>query len=165
MDVTTPQASGLKSKKMKKVLILALALISFGAMAQEKEKSERTPLSAEQMATLQTKRMTLALDLSEDQQAKVKAIQLEKAKIRKAKMVEHKARKDSKGFKKPTAEERYAKQEQRLDMQIAQKAEMKNILSTEQYQRWEKMAMRKGKRKRKRGNLKKGGNKGDRNKE
>ena len=136
---------------MKKVLILAIALISIGTMAQEKGKSERAALSAEQMATMETKRMTLALDLSKDQQTQVQAIQLEKAEMRKSKMEERKAGRKTKAEEKPTADERYAMQTERLDQQIAFKAEMKKILSVEQYERWEKMAKRKGKGKGKKG--------------
>ncbi len=131
---------------MKKVLILAIALIGFGALAQEKKTTKRSELSNEQHATLQTKRMTLALDLNTDQQAKVKALLLEQSKLRKAQMEERKAIKESGEATKPSSEERYAMQNKKLDQQIAHKAEMKKILSAEQYERWEKMAKRKGKK-------------------
>ena len=131
---------------MKKVLILAIALIGFGALAQEKKTTKRSELSNEQHATLQTKRMTLALDLNTDQQAKVKALLLEQSKLRKAQMEERKALKESGEATKPSSEERYAIQNKKLDQQIAHKAEMKKILSAEQYERWEKMAKRKGKK-------------------
>jgi hypothetical protein len=102
-------------------------------------------LTPEQMATLQTKKMTLALDLTEAQQAQVKALHLENAKMRKTKMEERKAQKEEGEAKKPTSEERYAMTNARLDHQIAQKAELKSILSDEQYAQWEKMDHRKGK--------------------
>ncbi len=132
---------------MKKVLLIVTLLVGFTAMAQRgPHGSDRgtKDLTPEQMATLQTKKMTLALDLTEAQQEKVKALHLENAKMRKAKMEERKAQKED-GEKKPTAEERYARSNDRLDHQIAHKAEMKNILSSEQYEKWQKMQHRSGK--------------------
>jgi len=101
-------------------------------------------MTPEQMATLKTKKMTLALDLTEAQQTKIKALQLEDAKMRKTKMEEHRAQKEAGEAKKPTSEERYAMTNAHLDHQIAQKAEMKKILSDEQYSKWEKMQHRRG---------------------
>ena len=65
---------------MKKILIIALALVSLQAIAQEKKgkqnKGERGQemmnLSAEDIATNQTKKMTLFLDLNKSQQEKFK---------------------------------------------------------------------------------------------
>lgn len=145
---------------MKKVIVLLLCMVGLTAMAQKGENGYRggkKDLTPEQMATLQTKKMTLALDLTQEQQTTIQAMNLEKAKMRKAKMETRKAAKERVEAKKPTAEERYAMQNKRLDQMIAHKAEMKNILSEEQYERWEKMAHRKGihgKRKGKRGNYK-----------
>ncbi len=135
---------------MKKVVLAAMLLIGFTAMAQpssSRERGARTgmqDMTPEQMATLQTKKMTLALDLTERQQEQIKAIQLENAKLRKTKMEERKAQKETGEAKKPTSEERYALSNSRLDRQIAQKAEMKKILSDTQYEKWEKMQHRKG---------------------
>jgi len=127
-------------------MILAIVLIGITAMAQEKGKSQRSEMTPEQHATLQTKRMTLALDLSTVQQEQVQGLHEAQAKMRIAKMEERKARKNLDDAKKPTSEERYAMQNKRLDQQIAHKAEMKKVLSAEQYARWEKMAKHKGKR-------------------
>lgn len=144
---------------MKKAIVLLLCMFGLNATAQKQENRERTAmndLTAEQIATLQTKKMTLALDLTQDQQSKIQAINLEKAKARKEKMEARKAAKESGEARKPTAEERYAMQNERLDQMIAHKAEIKNILSDEQYKKWEKMAHRKGKQ----GMRKRGGDKG-----
>ena len=78
---------------MKKVLLLTFAMISLSAMAQEKQKSERPHYTPEQRATLQTKKMTLALDLSTTQQDQVLALELEQAKINIAAMEKRKAHK------------------------------------------------------------------------
>lgn len=143
---------------MKKIIIATILLIGCIAMAQTNTSKERgarngmKDLTAEQMATLQTKKMTLALDLTQVQQDQIKAIQLENAKSRKSKMEEHKAQKESGEKTKRTSEERYAMSNARLDAKIAQKEEMKSILSDTQYDKWEKMQNRKGKhRKGKRG--------------
>ena len=48
-------------------------------------------------------------------------------------------------YKKPTSEERYAMINDRLDHQIAQKAEIKKILSEEQYKKWDQHQQRKNK--------------------
>lgn len=141
---------------MKKVLIMAMALVSLHTIAQEKEETKRSEHTPEQRATLRTKRMTLALDLSAAQQDQVLALNLDQAKMHKTQMEEHKARKESAAAKKPTSDERYAMQTARLDQQIAHKAEIKKILSAEQYERWEKMTNGKGKHKKGKGKGHKG---------
>lgn len=122
-----------------------MCLVGMTAMAQKGERHQnnaKNDMTPEQMATLKTKQMTWALDLTNAQQKQIQTLNLENAKTRKAAMDERKARKET---KKPTSDERYAKKNERLDRMIVHKAEMKNILSTEQYDKWEKMAMRKGK--------------------
>lgn len=102
-------------------------------------------LTPEQMAALQTKKLTLALDLSESQQQQILALATENAKARKAKMEARKAKKEKN--EKLTSDEKFAMMNERLDAQIAYKKSMKQILSAEQYERWEKMKARKGKQK------------------
>lgn len=134
---------------MKKTLVLVMLLAGATVMAQEGRKNHQREamkdLTPEQIATLHTKKMTLALDLSDTQQKQVQALNLENAKLRKAKMEERKARKESGDSKKPTSEERYELQLERLDNQIAHKAEIKAILSPEQYEKWEKLHFHKRK--------------------
>ncbi len=134
---------------MKKVVVAALLLFGAIGMAQErggkKHRAHMKDLTAEQMATLHTKKMTLALDLTEDQQSKVQVLNLENAQFKKAKIEEREARKEDDDREKPSTEERYAMANERLDRQIAQKAKMKEILSEEQYTKWEKLAFHKAK--------------------
>tara|TARA_R110002167_G_scaffold23281_4_gene82719 strand:- start:2902 stop:3369 length:468 start_codon:yes stop_codon:yes gene_type:complete len=134
---------------MKKVILVTLLAIGFSALAQQREGRhqghEMNNLSPEQMATLQTKQMTLALDLNAKQQGDIQKLNLERATARKAKMEAHKALKESADAAKPTSEQRYAMQNERLDQQIAHKAAMKKILTQEQYEKWGKMDHRKGK--------------------
>ncbi len=111
------------------------------AMAQRGEKGHRgdfKDMSAEQLATLQTKKMTLSLDLTEAQQAKIQALHLKNAQLRKAKM-------EKEEVAKPSSDERYAMKKERLDAAIAQKTELKKILTNEQYAKWQEMKESRGK--------------------
>ncbi|SDX39228.1 hypothetical protein SAMN05444411_10573 [Lutibacter oricola] len=127
---------------MKKVIgILALVLVfSLSANAQKQRQGQRmgqkTQFTPEQMATLQTKKMQLHLDLNGTQQVEVYNLLKEKAIERKANMEEMKARKE-KG-EKPSDEEKFKFMEARIDKQIAHKAEMKKILNNDQFEKWEK---------------------------
>lgn len=131
---------------MKKILMAILVMATISVTAQDHnmkgKRGDLKDLSPEQVATLQTKKMTLALDLNESQQAKIKTILTEDATARKAKMEERKASKED-GKKVLTAEEKYARQNERLDHQIARKEEMRSILSADQFEKWEKMSHRK----------------------
>lgn len=144
---------------MKKVFIVLLLFVGGIALAQKGERGNREgmkDLSAEQIATLKTKKATLALDLTAAQQDQMKALFLENTKIRKAKMEKRKAQKENGETKKRTSEERYAMANARLDHQIAQKAKVKNILSDEQYTKWEKMQHRRVKGRKGKGQKRKG---------
>lgn len=144
----------------KLIVILALCLGTTGIAQEKSGRRAMRDLTPEQMATLQTKKMVLALDLTEGQQNKMKAIFLENATVRKVKMEERKAAKEEGESKKPTSEERYAMADARLDAKIAQKGKIKEILSDEQYSKWEKMNHGKRKHRGHKGKGKKG-KKGD----
>nr|WP_321229904.1 hypothetical protein [uncultured Psychroserpens sp.] len=130
---------------MKKIILIAIAFVTLQAVAQDRkkggEKNERQMmknLSADEIATLESKKMTLELDLSTAQQAQVKAVLLEQATTRKQKMAEReKMRNDDN--KRLTKEERLEMTNAKLDSQIAMKKEMKSILTAEQYEKWTKM--------------------------
>lgn len=133
---------------MKHILLLAIAVFTLNATAQKPEgphrkhdKKERhhkfKDFSAEEIATLQTKKMTLDLDLSEAQKSAIYELNLETAKDRKAKMQAREAQKEN--GKKPelSKEERYQLANERLDKQIAHKKALQSILSDEQLKKWE----------------------------
>ena len=151
---------------MKKILIIAVALLALQVTAQEQQRERSNKqgkslkmmdLSAEDAAALQTKKMTLHLDLNKSQQAEIKKINLENATKRKAMMAERKARKESGEAQKPTQEQRLEMVNTKLDRKIAMKAKMKNILDKEQYAKWEKAQMQNTKNgKNKKKGLKKG---------
>ncbi|MDC6405160.1 MULTISPECIES: hypothetical protein [Maribacter] len=132
---------------MRKLVLVALLLMGITAMAQEKNRKEGRrqmgDFTPEQMATLQTKRMTLALDLTADQQSKLQEMFTKNAAERKAKMEAHKARRES--WESLSDDEKFALQNERLDNQIAHKKEMKAILDDTQYAKWEKMRAKRGK--------------------
>jgi hypothetical protein len=136
----------IKIINMKKILMAILVMATISVTAQDHnmkgKRGNMKDLSPEQAATLQTKKMTLALDLNESQQSKIKTILNEDATARKAKMEERKANKED-GKKVLTADEKYAMQNERLDHQIARKEQMKSILNTDQYEKWVKMDARK----------------------
>ena len=138
---------------MRKLIVLAVLMAGITAMAQkpERERGQRgdmRDMTPEQMATLQTKQMTLALDLTEAQQKQIQSLNLDNAKKRAEKMNEMKAKRESGEAKKLSSEERYAMKTAMLDRQIAQKEKMKKILNNEQYEKWEKIKMnREGHRK------------------
>ncbi|MGI9547732.1 MAG: hypothetical protein ACR2MM_10870, partial [Flavobacteriaceae bacterium] len=96
-------------------------------------------MNPEQVASLETKKLTLALDLTEQQQAEIRQIELENAEYRKAKMEERRAVKDSEKAEKPSSDERYAMMSDRLDRKIDHKEKMKSILDKSQFEKWEKM--------------------------
>lgn len=129
---------------MRKLAFAILLMIGMGAMAQKTgpekgDRNYRDKMSPEQMATLQTKRMTLALDLTDAQQRQVQGLNVENAIRREEKMKEIKIKKEKGELRKLSQEERYNLQLAMLDHQIAQKNKMKKILDKDQYAKWEKM--------------------------
>jgi len=133
---------------MKKIVFILLALIALKVSAQEKnerpnrergEKMERyQDYTPEEIATLQTKKMTLHLNLNESQQKEIKELNLENAISRETMMKAHKAQKESGNMEKPSKEARLKMMNDRLDRQIERKGKMKKILNADQFTKWEK---------------------------
>lgn len=138
---------------MKKLLIIAIAFISFQAIAQEHHKPNRKEMkreyfkdmSAEDMATLKTKKLTLMLDLDDSQAKKVYNVVLGESKFLKEKMASKEDKKDKK--KEFSKEEKLKLANERLDRKIAFKRAMKSILNDEQYKRFERSLSKNEKRK------------------
>lgn len=120
-------------------MLIAIALMTLSATAQNQKNrtGDFKDLSPEEVATLNTKRMTLHIDLSASQQAEVKALMLEEAKHRKQLKAKRDENREKNASEKPSKEERYTMVNERLDRQIEMKKKMKNILSAEQYEKWE----------------------------
>jgi hypothetical protein len=121
-------------------------LISISAFSQQKShshKAEMANMSAEEMATLQTKKLTLLLDLDQAQQQEIKKLYKKNAEERKALMAEHK--KMSAEDLEKLKENRFERMNARLDKQLAHQEKMKQILNKEQFEKWQdsKSKMRK----------------------
>ena len=115
---------------MKKAIILAIALIGLQAIAQGErkerpnrgERSEKMmDLTPDEMATLQTKKMTLVLDLNESQQKDIYKINFENATQRKAMMEAHKAKPQKKSKWMQRLEDAQKMREQQVKQQSAPK--------------------------------------------
>jgi periplasmic protein CpxP/Spy len=133
---------------MKKLMIIALAFITTIGFSQDRERNqemrqkmqqERQNLTPEQRAELNTKRLTIELDLTEAQQKEMLNLQLEMAKERAVKKQEMKNKSEEVGY--------YEKANKRMDNRKAHQDKMKAILSGSQYNTW-KENMREGKRNR-----------------
>tara|TARA_R110002072_G_C7876146_1_gene527623 strand:- start:10 stop:456 length:447 start_codon:yes stop_codon:yes gene_type:complete len=132
-------------KKLASILVLVFAF-TITTQAQKKGKKDRNnpKFTIEQRTELAVKKMTLALDLTEKQQSQITPFIKAQATARKAAMESMKKNKEA--DKKPSADEIYAMKSKQLDNQIAFKSEMKNILTKEQFEKFEKIAkMRKAK--------------------
>lgn len=133
--------------KLKSLLAVALVTSAIGHAQRSPQSGHRAAylkeLSIEQVATLKTKKMTLALDLSAKQQTQVMDFNLEEAAFRKARMNKLHEKKEAGELKRPSAEERFAMENAKLDRMIAQQDALKKILSDEQFQQWKKIQFRK----------------------
>ena len=120
-----------------KTWILAMTMMMGLALNAQEKKERPAPLTTEQRTELQVKRMTLALDLNEQQQKEVGKLLLEKGKQKDALRKQHIANK--KAGKKMTADERFAMKSHILDEKIEMKAAMQQILTPEQLEKLSKM--------------------------
>jgi plasmid maintenance system killer protein len=99
-------------------------------------------MSVEQQTNLAIKKMTLALDLSEKQQSQIAPLLKTQASKREAAMEKRKQFRAEN--KRPTADEIYAMRVNQLDNRIAFKNNMKDILTKEQFETFEKIAKNRG---------------------
>jgi hypothetical protein len=133
---------------MKRIILLSALVISSITFAQENFKQKKShhkkaeiqmmkDLSAEQIATLKTKKMTLALDLTESQQNKIQALNIENVRLRKEQI---KKREELRGTKKSklTSAQKYEKMNAALDKKIEMKSKVKAILNEEQFKKWKR---------------------------
>lgn len=116
---------------MKKVLLLFMTLATLALSAQNMDSNKRgskTDYTPEQRAELRTKQMTLELDLSESQQAKVKQLFLTTNPNRST---------SNKKRSEMTSDEKFEFKNAMLDRRIAMKKELTKILNEEQLKKWE----------------------------
>ncbi len=116
---------------MKKTFItILMVLVTTSLVAQKKND-----FTVEQQATLKTKKMTLALDLTENQQDKIYNLNVDLVQFMKSK----------KGIRKnnnTSSEEKYQHKVEMLDRRISYKAELKKVLSKSQYETWNRIQMK-----------------------
>ena len=141
-------------KKLLSMVILSLFLVS--SFAQEKQRKQRhSDLTPEQIAEVQTKEMTLQLELNEKQQKQILKINKKMAIERKQQMKGHRALREK--SEKLTSEELIKRKSARLDKQIAHQKEMKKILNEKQFETWKESRNKKaGKMKKRMGKKKMG---------
>ena len=138
---------------MKSILIILVLFSSLSVFAQQPPlqiDSERVKrpnnriqamkgLTLEQEATLWVKKMTLELDLNQNQQGQIYALILRKTKKVKLRM-------ENKPKERPNKEEIYNMHISRLDEAIAMKENLKKILNENQFAKWEFMKNKKSTR-------------------
>jgi hypothetical protein len=115
---------------MKKVIVAALLVVGITAFAQEKEgrRAGREKLTAEQKVDFQVKRLTNDLDLNEKQAKEVRGLVTKQVEKREAK------RKEMENLKAKKREDIKAEMEKE---QAAVSADMKKILTPDQFAKWE----------------------------
>ena len=125
---------------MKNLFMAAVLLVGLSTFAQDKttQKSDvKTEMSSEQHQQLRLKEMTLKLDLNASQQKEMAKIIAEQHTKSEAAKAERKIAKE-KGVK-PTADEKFARKNKRLDQQIAMQQRLKAILTPEQMKKMDEM--------------------------
>lgn len=138
---------------MKKLALTVLAIVAIGTSGIAQERKQGEKMTLEQRNQLQLKKMTIELDLNENQQKEMSKLIAEQSTKREAKIAEMKANKEAK--KELTADEKFKMKNQMLDAQIEHRAKMKKILNEKQFDKWdanqskrqEKMRMHRNKRK------------------
>ena len=134
-------------KYILKILVLLFSLSVFAQQPPRQMDSEHgkrpnnrmqamKALTPEQEATLWTKKMTLELDLNQNQQDQMYALILGKTKKIKSRM-------ENKPKERPSKEEIYNMHISRLDEAIAMKESLKKILNDDQFAKWELMKNKK----------------------
>ncbi len=131
---------------MKKISLILILMLSISAFAQDRKqdhKMDKVEMSADQMATLRTKKMALKLDLTADQQTRLKTLFTEQATYQKTMMAQHRE------MKKDTAtwnKNKFAIQNARLDHQKEMQDKIRTILTPGQFETWKASADRSGKK-------------------
>ena len=140
-----------KFLKNEKILLLSLlSIVSFNSFSQNRKQlgNKLKSFSAEQIATLQTKKLTLSLDLNLKQQNEIFNVFLEEVKLKKTKRGEINERK-SNSMEGLSSEEIFDMMNEKLDHQIALNNKMKTILNKDQFLVWQELKTRENRGRRK----------------
>ena len=115
---------------MKKLVLIAIAFATFQMNAQNDKVEKFKNSSVEEIAEMQTARLTETLSLNEAQQKRISIISLENAKMKKEMMASKEER------KKLSKEERMKMKQIHQAKRNEMDGHMKAILSAEQYEKW-----------------------------
>jgi len=115
---------------MKKLVLIAIAFATFQMNAQNDKVEKFKNSSVEEIAEMQTARLTETLSLNEAQQKRISIISLENAKMKKEMMASKEER------KKLSKEERMKMKQIHEAKKNEMDGHMKAILSAEQYEKW-----------------------------
>lgn len=119
---------------MKKLIPAIFLLLSIGLFAQEKDAS-RTNMKEQEMATLKAQRLGMQLDLNEDQKKNLEKLYAS-------------YQESLNELKREEPEENNQKIDQRQEVEEEFQSELREILTKEQYAKWEQLQekRRKGRR-------------------
>ncbi len=133
-------------KKMIASMLLCTGLMAFAQQGEQQDgqREGMKDLTPEQIATLQTKKMILALDLSTAQQEEIQKLNLAEAKFHQGKREARKEVTEKGTAEKRSTADRYERINERLDNAIVRKGKMKEILTEAQFEKWEKMHQQEG---------------------
>ncbi len=123
---------------MRKLLSIGLLLFAGSIVSgqEQEQKLKRSDFTPEQIAELQTKKMAIALELTDDQQQQLFDLNKRKATLRKEKIAEIKALKAQN--KEVSSDAIFALKKARLDAQLEHQTAMKEILNEQQFETWKK---------------------------
>ena len=117
----------------KTILVLFAVLVTQITFAQNKHQKKFTP---EQRAEIKTKKLTLSLDLTDAQASQMKNLQLELINLKEKRKL---AKKENESL---SNDEKFQYITSVLDNKIATKRRFQEILTPEQYEKWEKFRFR-----------------------
>ncbi|UCS94424.1 DUF4890 domain-containing protein [Echinicola marina] len=123
---------------MKRIMFLLAILVATVLQSEAQQRRERGDMDPEKMAERVAGHMEKELELSEEQKKEVYALFLESSKKRME-------------MRNQEKEEREAAREQMIADRKAQQAKLKEILSEEQFAKWEEMQRKMQERMRERG--------------
>jgi short subunit dehydrogenase-like uncharacterized protein len=132
---------------MKKTGSILLLILAFTFTTQAQKKGGK--LKVEQML----KEMTIALNLTEEQENKIKPLLI--AQIADRKLLSQKRKELKESGEKPSKEDRKKMKEERMAKETALNSKMSSILNKEQFARFEIIAKEKKETTKKKGNKKK----------
>lgn len=117
---------------MKKLITVMFFLLSITVFAQERGAG-RSEMSDDERAARGARNLAMQLDLNEKQEEELKAWFAERIEYQKAQM----AQKDK--SRKKMKKERQEMRRDRMEMNEEQKADLREILTEEQYTKWESL--------------------------